>query len=595
LTNRILFIIKIKEEKMRTIRVAIGQINPIVGDLSGNVKKIIEIISLAKEAKSHIVIFPELAITGYPPEDLLLKPSFIKANLDNLSKVIEASSSICTIVGFVGKENDIFNSAAVIHDQKLLTVYNKIFLPNYSVFDEDRYFQPGSEFTVFKLLDTWFGVNICEDIWHPGDPIRTQAFYGNAEIILNISASPYHIGKNKYMERMLAQRASDYGVILVYVNLVGGQDELVFAGNSMVFDESGKLITRGKAFEEDLIIVDLFPERVFAKRLHDPRIRKEKLIKNEGANNLKKVEIPPSFYPPSMPTLPYRKEPDVMSDIEEIYHALVLGTKDYMKKNGFSKAVIGLSGGIDSSLVAALTVEAIGKENILGVLMPSQYTSKESIEDAKKVARNLGIEIFMIPIQKIYNAFYNELSPYFQNLPPDITEENLQARIRGNILMAISNKFKMLLLSTGNKSEVSTGYCTLYGDMAGGFSVIKDVKKTVVYELARFYNKIKGRDIIPERVLIKPPSAELKPNQKDEDTLPPYDTLDPILELYVEQDKDINEIASMGFDKEKVKEIMKMVDRNEYKRRQGSPGIRITARAFGKDRRLPITNKFNVL
>ena len=462
---------------------------------------------------------------------------------------------------------------------------------NYGVFDENRYFQAGTEPLVFKLNNVTVGVNICEDIWYPQGPMNVEALAGGAEVIVNISASPYHAGKGEFRKRMLATRAADNVVIVAFNNLVGGQDELVFDGNGMIFSQNGALITQGKQFEEDLIVADLDIDAVFRRRLHDPRHRKEKLASMKAGATVRKIELPTLDVKRNNPELPLR-ENSSMSHLEEIYNALVLGTRDYVQKNGFEKVVIGLSGGIDSSLTAIIAVDALGKENVIGVTMPSQYSSEETKSDAQRLADNLGIKLITIPIIDVLKSYLNSFSEVFQGLERDITEENIQARIRGNILMALSNKFGWLVLTTGNKSEMSVGYCTLYGDMAGGFAVIKDVPKILVYELSEYRNSIAEGELIPQSVIDRAPSAELRPDQKDVDSLPPYEILDPILQAYVEEDRSLGEIVEMGFDEEVVKRVILLVDRNEYKRRQGPPGIKITPRAFGKDRRLPITNKY---
>ena len=462
---------------------------------------------------------------------------------------------------------------------------------NYGVFDENRYFQAGTEPLVFKLNNVTVGVNICEDIWYPQGPMNVEALVGGAEMIVNISASPYYAGKSEFRQRMLATRASDNVVIVAFNNLVGGQDELVFDGNGMIFSQNGELITQGKQFEEDLIVADLDIDAVFRRRLHDPRHRKEKLASMKAGATVRKIELPTLDVKRNNPELPLR-ENSSMSHLEEIYNALVLGTRDYVQKNGFEKVVIGLSGGIDSSLTAIIAVDALGKENVIGVTMPSQYSSEETKSDAQRLADNLGIKLITIPIIDVLKSYLNSFSEVFQGLERDITEENIQARIRGNILMALSNKFGWLVLTTGNKSEMSVGYCTLYGDMAGGFAVIKDVPKILVYELSEYRNSIAEGELIPQSVIDRAPSAELRPDQKDVDSLPPYEILDPILQAYVEEDRSLGEIVEMGFDEEVVKRVILLVDRNEYKRRQGPPGIKITPRAFGKDRRLPITNKY---
>jgi NAD+ synthase (glutamine-hydrolysing) len=572
------------------IRIAMAQIDTTVGDLPGNVRKIKSYIHEAKGLGADIVTFPELAITGYPPEDLLLKPDFISANLRALQDVASACKGITAVVGFADRNEDIYNAAALIHNGRICGVYHKIFLPNYSVFDEDRYFQAGDELLIFSLKGHRAALSICEDIWYPQGPTRDQALLGNAELVLNISASPYHAGKGYARERMIATRANDNLVFVAFTNLIGGQDELVFDGNSVIFDQSGDLIARGKQFEEELIVADLNLSDVFKARLHDPRRRKHipVLRRSEYRMNLIELEdLPPGEKPDVSPPIhdPYDR-------IEEIYRALVLGTRDYLYKNHFKQAIVGMSGGIDSSLTVVIAVDALGRENVLGVSMPSRYSSSETQSDARRLAENLGIRFEVIPIEGMFQAYLEALAPVFEGYKPDITEENIQARIRGNILMALSNKFGAIVLSTGNKSEVSVGYCTLYGDMAGGFSVLKDVPKMLVYKLAEYRNKVEGRELIPRSVFIRPPTAELRPNQKDSDSIPEYEILDPILQAYVEEDKSVEEIVEMGFDRETVLRVAKLVDRNEYKRRQAAPGIRITPRAFGKDRRMPITNGY---
>ncbi len=577
---------------MDTLRVGLGQIDVCVGNLSGNLKKILEYIEIAKNLGVDILCFPELAVTGYPPEDLLLKSSFIEDNLEILDKIREASDGLTVIVGFVDKKEDIYNAAAIIHNRDLVDVYHKRYLPNYGVFDENRYFQSGTRAPVYKLGNVRFGVNICEDIWYPGNPTREQAILGDAQIIINISSSPYYASKVKSREQMLSVRASDYSVVVVFCNLVGGQDELVFDGHSAVIGEAGKVIARASGFKEELLIADISPNRVFRSRLHDPRRRKEKYTLRIESKEAQLITLAQAeFGKNSRPQIAPRVE-EFMGVEEEVFRALVLGTRDYVTKNGFKKVVIGLSGGIDSSIVAAVAAEALGKENVIGVRMPSRYSSEGSIRDAEELSKGLGIELLTIPIEKAFNAYLDMFSQVFGGKEHDVTEENIQTRIRGNILMALSNKFGWLVLTTGNKSEMGVGYCTLYGDMAGGFAVIKDVPKTLVYRIAEFYNRWKGKDIIPKTVLEKPPSAELRPNQRDTDSIPPYNVLDPILKAYVEEDLSVEEIINLGFDENLVKRVIKMVDLNEYKRRQSPPGIKITVRAFGKDRRFPITNLY---
>ena len=575
---------------MRTLRIGLGQINAMVGDIEGNTKKIIGSIDKGKKMGVDLMAFPEMAVTGYPPEDLLFMPKFIEANLKAVRRIAKATSSITAIVGFVDRKGDIFNAAALLHNGKLMAVYHKTYLPNYGVFDEDRYFQTGRENFIFTLQSTPIGLSICEDLWYPGDPIRTQTLHGGAELIINISSSPYQAGKSDLREKMISTRASDNLAVVAYCNLVGGQDELVFDGGSLIFDQKGEMIARGKQFEEDLVLADLDMEAVFRMRLHDPRIRREKLA--EGDKDLRRIDLSNhGNRSRKKPAIPVR-ETRPLERLSEIYEALVLGTGDYIRKNGFKGVLIGLSGGIDSAITAAIAVDALGKDSVVGVAMPSQYSSKESLEDARLLSENFGIRFLVIPITEIFQAYLNTLTPNFKGLKPNEAEENIQARIRGNILMALSNKFGWIVLTTGNKSEMSVGYCTLYGDMAGGFAVLKDVPKTLVYQLTEFRNKRAGRDLIPRNVIAKPPSAELRPNQKDEDSLPPYSILDPILKAYVEEDKGVEEIAKMGFKAGLIKEVIRMVDRNEYKRRQSPPGVKITLRALGKDRRLPVTNKY---
>lgn len=533
----------------KNMRIAIAQINPTLGDLAGNAKKIIYYIKRAKAFGADIVSFPELALTGYPPEDLLFKHKFIQDNLKELKRIVKVVNDIVAIVGFVDNEADnIYNAAGVIYNHKIQGVYRKIFLPNYGVFDEKRYFIPGTKAYVFEYKDSKFGVTICEDIWYKDGPLKEEAKNG-AKIVFNINASVYHSGKIKERESIIQEQAKSNKVTIVYTNLIGGQDELVFDGQSMIADKDARIIARLDAFKEDFLILDL-----------------EDKTKMEG-------------------TIKKR-----LGHLEEIYQALTLGLKDYVSKNGFKKVVIGLSGGIDSSLVATLSVDALGSDNVIGVFMPSRYSSRESEEDARQLAYDLGIKFMHISIEQIYKIYLMALEPHFIGSERDVTEENIQARIRGNILMALSNKFGWLVLSTGNKSEMSTGYATLYGDMAGGLAVIKDVPKTLVYKLATYRNGLSP--VIPERIITKAPTAELKPNQKDSDTLPAYDVLDKILKAYIEEDKDSGKIKRMGFEKEIVDKAVRLVDKSEYKRRQSGPGIKITPKAFGRDRRMPITNKY---
>ena len=567
------------------MRIALAQINTTVGDVWGNVGKATDALEKAVDSGAGLVAFPELTITGYPPEDLLLRPSFIQENLEALDEFAkQVPEGVAAAIGFVDLEADLYNSCAIVSGGEVLHRYHKRYLPNYGVFDENRYFRKGFGAPVLKLDGALVGASVCEDIWYPGGPAREQAV-GGAGMLLNISASPYHRRKGLSRERMLGVRASDYGCYVLFCNLVGGQDELVFDGHSLVFDPEGELVARARQFEEDLLCVDLHPEEALIRRLHDPRLRKDDAEKTPQV-----VEIPGDGVAEPEKSVEPRTELQ-LSEEGEVLEALTLGLKDYFGKNGFSRAVLGLSGGIDSSLGAAVAARALGPENVTGVLMPSRYTSEVSNTDAEALAENLGIDVQVVPIGPAFDAYLEMLEPHFEDLPENEAEENLQARIRGNILMALSNKFGWIVLSTGNKSEMSVGYSTLYGDMAGGFSVIKDVPKTLVYRVARHLNEVEGREVIPQNVLDKEPTAELRADQRDTDSLPPYDTLDPILEAYIEEDKGLGEISAAGYDEEDVQQAIQLVDRAEYKRRQAPTGIKITSRAFGRDRRMPITNR----
>jgi NAD+ synthase (glutamine-hydrolysing) len=575
------------------LRVGLAQINTTIGDVEGNVRKALEYVERARELGVAVVSFPELTVTGYPPEDLLLRPAFVAENIAALESMVEGCRGITVVIGFVDRREQprsliwgpvgatdvsrvpIYNAAAVIHDGRLAHVYHKERLPNYGVFDEARYFEADRDCAVYTVASADVGVNICEDIWYPGDPTETQAKAG-ARVIVNINGSPYHAGKRRFREEMLAERARAYDVYVCYTNQVGGQDELVFDGGSMVLAPSGELIARAAMFEEELLVVDLVVEEQGARS-------------QELGERIRRFALSDAPFPPNK--LPVRAR--IASEPEgeaEVYAALVLGTRDYLHKTGFEKAVLALSGGIDSSLVAAIAVDAIGAENVHGVSMPSRYSSEGSVKDAKELAENLGIEFRIIPIAPAHEAFEEMLTPAFEGTEPGVAEENLQSRIRANVILALSNKFGWLVLTTGNKSELATGYATLAGDMVGGFAVIKDVPKTLVYSLARWRNA--QEPVIPEAVLSKPPSAELRPGQLDQDSLPPYEVLDPILEQYVEHDRSVEEIVAMGYDYATVARVAQMVDRNEYKRRQAPPGVKITPKAFGRDRRLPMASRY---
>jgi len=581
---------------MRTLRVALAQMNATVGDIEGNAQKIAEGIERAKEVRADIVAFPELAVTGYPPEDLLFKPHFVTRNKEVVADLArQVPKSLVAVIGFVDEDGDLFNATAILHDGKIATVYRKHYLPSYSAFDESRYFRRGDEGLVLTLNDVRVGITICEDIWYPSGPARAEALLGDAHLLLNISSSPYHMGKLVWHEQMLSVRASENLAAVACVNLVGGQDELVFDGASLVVNEQGKVIARAKQFEEDFLVADIDLVGIVRSRLHDLRYRqgKQRLVAGERELDGVKVKVVALPFEPAEPKPAVEPRIEVpLPKVAEVYWALVLGTRDYLHKNGMKDAVIGLSGGIDSSLTCCIAVDALGHEHVTGVAMPGPYSSQHSLEDAEALARNLGIRFLVIPITGVFEVFLQALSEVFRGLPHDVTEENLQARIRGTILMALSNKFGWLVLATGNKSEGSTGYCTLYGDTAGGFAVLKDVYKTLVYELAAYVNEKAGREIIPRRVFEKPPSAELRPGQVDQEKLPPYPLLDAILQAYLEEGKSVADIVAMGYDEATVRKVAWMVDSSEYKRRQFAPGPKITYRAFSEHRRLPISNRF---
>lgn len=576
---------------MRGLRVALAQMDSTVGDLDGNAARIIEWMGRARDLGADIVAFPELAVTGYPPEDLVLRRSFVADNLEALERIAAATQGIAAVVGFVDMDDDIYNAAAVISDGRIVYRYRKQYLPNYGVFDEERYFQRGYESPVFVIAGVDVGVNICEDIWYADGPTRAQAHAG-AEVIININASPYHRAKGAFRENMISTRASDNAVAVCHVNTVGGQDELVFDGHSLICDERGSLVARAAQFREELLVHDLDIEGVMQTRLHDPRHRKERrAMRAAGEGARIAVSLAPfaGEKPPISPTMA-----ELLDPVAEVWQALVLGLGDYIRKTGFETVLVGLSGGVDSALVAAIAVDALGPGHVIGVSMPSRFSSAGSKDDAHALASALGIRLLTVPIEPAFAASLEMLSEQFADTQFGLAEENLQARIRGNILMSLSNKFGWLVLTTGNKSEIATGYSTLYGDMAGGFAVIKDVPKTLVYELAKHRNRSAGRELIPRATIEKPPSAELRPDQLDTDSLPPYEVLDPILEAYVEDDRSIDEMVAMGHDPALVERVVRMVDRNEYKRRQSPPGIKITPRAFGRDRRLPIANRYGV-
>lgn len=581
---------------MRHLRIGLAQINPTVGDLDGNCSLIAARIVEARALGVELLVFPEMAVPGYPPEDLLLRPAFIARTIEKTRELAPLTEGMTVVVGSIERDVDLYNSAAILHDGQWMGTARKRYLPNYGVFDENRYFASERRSNVFSRGGIVFGVNVCEDIWLSGGPSEEQVVRGGAEIILNLSASPYHAHKSTERRRMLSTRAADNLAIVAYVNLVGGQDEIVFDGASLLLDQQGRVLAEGKAFAEDLIATDVDLDEVFNARLHDTRLRRERQMEEDEP--LERIELPVASQPQNepgggaslRPVLAPRLARAAVDECAEIYQGLVLGLHDYVIKNGFDSVVLGLSGGIDSALTAAIAADALGAAHVVGVSMPSEYTSSESQRDAELLANNLGLRFHTLPIRSVMESSEAALAPAFAGLPRDITEENLQARIRGIFLMSLSNKFGWLVVTTGNKSETSVGYSTLYGDTAGGFAVLKDVYKTQVYALSRWRNR-QGQ-VIPEHTITRAPSAELRPDQTDQDSLPPYDVLDGILKLYVEDDRAIGEIVRAGHDEALVRKVARMVDLAEYKRRQSPPGIKITQRAFGKDRRLPITNRW---
>ncbi len=573
-------------EIARPLRIALAQMNPTVGDIDGNVRMIREYLDRAVEERAQLVVFPELAVNGYPPEDLLLKTHFLAAGRSALTDLARHVRDTVALVGFAEHAEDVFNSLAVLADGEVRGIYRKMFLPNYGVFDEHRYFQVGAGPAIARLNRTTLGLTICEDIWEPGPPASDLALAG-AEVIVNISASPYHRGKGAERERMLMQRARDSLAYIVYCNAVGGQDELVFDGYSLVIDPDGELMARGTQFDEQLLVCDIDPSTAEAARLRDARHRPAARTRRPGVADLGRFAAP-AHHDSTKVGGPRAKplDPDA-----EVYAALCLGLEDYVGKNEFGGVLLGLSGGIDSALTACVAVDALGSQQVRCAVMPSPHSSAETQADARALADNLGIERFEFALEPLMRGYEQTLADVFAGTPPGVAEENIQARIRGNLLMALSNKFGWLVLTTGNKSEYSVGYATLYGDMAGGFGVLKDVPKTLVYRLSHYRNGL-GKPVIPAGIIERPPSAELKPDQRDSDSLPPYDLLDAILEAYVEQDQGREQLIRRGMPADIVDRVIRMVDAAEYKRRQAPPGIKISPRAFGRDRRLPITNRF---
>jgi NAD+ synthase (glutamine-hydrolysing) len=566
---------------MPILRIAQAQINPTVGDISANLALICEQAHAARAAGAHLVTFPELALTGYPPEDLLLKPRFLADSRAAVRELAKSCSQTNMVVGFADADPELgrcYNAAAVISQGEVRAVYRKKELPNYGVFDEMRYFAPGNQCLLLDLDHVRLMVTICEDVWVEGDDCEICALRQKAQVVLNLSASPFHAGKLDIRKQIIARFAQNTGAYVCYNNMVGGQDELVFDGGCLVISPQGETVACSPRFKPDLQVVDLeLPPAVELPDLED-------------APGVTSLRLPLPYPEPPRPKAPYCAVE--MGYLAETYAALVLGTRDYMGKNGFRRVVLGLSGGIDSALTACVAVEALGRENVTGVTMPSQFTSGETRSDAELLAANLGIKLLTVPVAHIYHIYLDELREAFGPGPAGVEHENLQARIRGNILMALSNRFGWLVLTTGNKSETAVGYCTLYGDMAGGFAVIKDVPKTLVYQLSAYVNQKARRELIPVSTIERPPSAELRPDQKDSDSLPPYEVLDPILEAYVENDLVLDEIVAQGYDPTTVRDVIRLVDINEYKRRQAPPGVKITPKAFGRDRRLPITNHY---
>ena len=587
---------------MRVLRIAMAQMNPTVGDLNGNVHRIVEWIGEARKSQADLIAFPELAITGYLPEDLLFKRQFVNDNLRALKEVVRACRGLVAVVGYVARSGQaqpevlqlssdargrqpLYNAAALIANCRIVGNCHKGYVPRNG--DERRYFRSGQQPPLLVINGLTIGVSIGEDLWCSEESVRAQVAAG-AEVMINLNASPFQIGKSRSRERFLRTWARKNGVIAAVVNMIGGHDESVFDGNSLILDQSGQVIARGRAFKEELLMADV---SLAAVRHRDGASGRTSRLPRKTVSTVERLLVKlPSTKGARVHIMSRVAEP--LKEVEEIYQALVLAVKDYVRKNGFTRVVIGVSGGVDSALTAVIAADALGVTNVLGIFMPSPYTSHESEADARELVQNLGIQLNVIPIASTFESYRQLLAPAFGERSTDLTEENLQARIRGNLLMAMSNKMGHLVLTTGNKSELSVGYSTLYGDMAGGFAVIKDVSKTMVYELARFRNAQGPSPVIPIRTLDRPPTAELKPDQKDEDTLPPYRVLDPILQAYVEEDHSVDEIVAAGFDRATVARVVRMVDNSEFKRRQAPIGVKITPRAFGKDRLMPITNGY---
>ena len=568
------------------MRLALAQINSVVGDVDGNAAKVVEWLERARDEHADLVLFPELVVTGYPPEDLLLRPGFIRATRRAVEGIAKATRGVTAMVGAPHLDTDLFNACFVLAHGEIRAVYRKRYLPNYGVFDEDRYFAPGYDNFLLRFGEVLVGPTICEDIWVPGPPATDLALAG-AQLIANISASPFHVGKDREREEMLKVRATDNSCFVALCNAVGGQDELVFDGHSVVLDDEGEVLARAAGFEEELLVVDLDPVAAVGRRLRD--VRRRALARERVEVEPKEIELAP----PRAQTEPAHPElAPQLDELEQMRLALELGLRDYVTKNGFGDVVIGLSGGIDSALTAALCVEALGAERVHGVSMPSRYSSEATRSDAQRLADSLGVDFREIAIEPMVESYDAALAEAFTGRESDLTEENLQARVRGTLLMALSNKFGWLVIATGNKSELSVGYSTLYGDLAGGFALIKDVYKTDVFRLSKWLNERAGRELIPQSIIDRAPSAELRADQLDEDSLPPYPKLDKVLEAYVELDRSREELSQDGFDTDVVDRALAMIDRAEYKRRQAPPGVKLRPKAFGRDRRTPITNRW---
>jgi NAD+ synthase (glutamine-hydrolysing) len=571
------------------MRLALAQMNPVVGDLDGNRELILERLDEARAHGADLVIFPELAVTGYPPEDLLLRPGFIRAAESSVEAIAREARGTTVLVGGPHFDRDLYNACYVLTGGEVKAVYRKRFLPNYGVFDEDRYFAPGRDLILIEHGKTLVGLTVCEDMWQPGPPATDLALAG-AELLVNISASPFYVGRDREREEMFVTRARDNSCFVAFCNTVGGQDELIFDGHSVVIDDEGTILARAPGFEEALLVVDVEPKEVIGRRLRDVRRR---------ALAREREDIPPvdvihvgTRGPSTNGQKASGSVAPFVDELEQMRLALELGLRDYVDKNGFRDVVVGVSGGIDSAVTAALAAEALGADRVHCVSMPSRYSSEGTRTDAQRLAESLGCSFRELPIAAIVESFGAALADAFAGTEPDLTEENIQARARGVLLMALSNKFGWMLVATGNKSELSVGYATLYGDMAGGFALLKDVYKTDVFRLARYLNERVGHELIPQSIIDRAPSAELRDNQLDEDSLPPYPKLDQVLEEYVEHDRTLEELSADGFDKEIVERAVSMIDRAEYKRRQAPPGVKLRPKAFGRDRRTPITNRW---